>query len=151
MEREANNKARSQKDEAARIRATADRGCDGDRREGAEPAGRRLLPADALRQAHRHRQGCGRQVQHFSMHDRIPLVPRSGQAQANRLADALREGHPEWTVTTGLMNPEKYKLYQGMNVDALQLFADHLDDGRATPIRKSSGWRPMNARRCAGC
>ena len=67
-------------------------------------------------------------VRHFSMHDGIPLVPRSGQVQANRLAEALREEHPDWTVTTGLMNPEKYKLYQGMNVDALQLFSDHLDD-----------------------
>lgn len=67
-------------------------------------------------------------VRHFSMHDGIPLVPRSGQVQANRLAAALREEHPDWTVTTGLMNPEKYKLYQGMNVEALQLFSDHLDD-----------------------
>ena len=67
-------------------------------------------------------------VQHFSMHDGIPLVPRSGQAQANLLADALREEHPEWTVETGLMNPELYKLYQGMNIDALQLFSDHLDE-----------------------
>ena len=67
-------------------------------------------------------------VQHFSMHDGIPLVPRSGQIEANRLADALRDEHPDWTVETGLMNPEQYKLYQGMNVDALQLFADHLDE-----------------------
>lgn len=67
-------------------------------------------------------------VQHFSMHDGIPLVPRSGQAQANLLADALREEHPEWTVETGLMEQELYKLYQGMNIDALQLFSDHLDE-----------------------
>ena len=127
MEREANNKARSQKDEAARIRATAeDVMAIAEKAQNLQDAG--YFP---LMRFGRHTvtaKDADGKVQHFSMHDGIPLVPRSGQAQANRLADALREEHPEWTVTTGLMNPEKYKLYQGMNVDALQLFADHLDD-----------------------
>ena len=127
MEREANNKARSQKDEAARIRATAeDVMAIAEKAQNLQDAG--YFP---LMRFGRHTvtaKDADGKVQHFSMHDGIPLVPRSGQAQANQLADALREEHPEWTVTTGLMNPEKYKLYHGMNVDALQLFADHLDD-----------------------
>lgn len=127
MQKEAEAKLESQKAEVARIRATvADVQAIADKAQKLQDAG--YFP---LMRFGRHtvtaRDADGK-VQHFSMHDGIPLVPRSGQAQANKLAAALREEHPDWDVKTGLMNPEKYKLYQGMNVDALQLFADHLDD-----------------------
>jgi hypothetical protein len=127
MQKEAEAKLESQQAEVARIRATAeDVQAIADKAQKLQDAG--YFP---LMRFGRHTVTAkdeNGKVQHFSMHDGIPLVPRSGQAQANRLADALREEHPDWDVTTGLMNPEKYKLYQGMNVDALQLFADHLDD-----------------------
>lgn len=76
------------------------------------------------------------EVQFFSMYDGIPLVPNSGQYQANKVAAELRATNPEWKVTTGINNDEKYKLYAGMSVDSLQLFAEHMDAESLEPYQE---------------
>jgi hypothetical protein len=75
-------------------------------------------------------------TQFFGMYEGVPLVPRSGQYQANKVADAVRAEHPEWTVTTGIHNTEKYKLYEGMNLEAVQLFAEHMDKESLEPFQE---------------
>ena len=75
-------------------------------------------------------------TQFFGMYEGIPLVPRSGQYQANKVAEAVRAEHPEWTVTTGIHNTEKYKLYEGMNLEAVQLFAEHMDKESLEPFQE---------------
>lgn len=62
-----------------------------------------------------------------SHHDGAPLVPNSGQAEANRTADELRRKHPKWRVETSLLNQDQWRLYQRINPEALELFAGHLD------------------------
>lgn len=66
-------------------------------------------------------------VVYFGTFDGTPLVPRSGRAQANAVADALREEHPEWTVTQGVKAEKAWKLYEGLSIDALENFIDLLD------------------------
>lgn len=73
---------------------------------------------------------------YFGMFDGIPLVPQSGQYQANKVAAAIRAEHPEWEVTTGIHNTEKYKLYEGMNLEAVQLFAEHMDKDSLEPFQE---------------
>jgi hypothetical protein len=75
-------------------------------------------------------------VQFFGMYDGIPLVPGSGQAEANRVAAQLKEEFPDWDVTTGIVNAEKHKLYQGVNLDALQLFAEHMEKDDVEPFQE---------------
>jgi hypothetical protein len=75
-------------------------------------------------------------VQFFGMYDGIPLVPGSGQAEANRVAAQLKEEFPDWDVTTGIVNDQKYKLYQGVNLDALQLFAEHMEKDDVEPFQE---------------
>ena len=86
-------------------------------------------------------------VTYFGMFEGMPLVPRSGQYQANQVAAAVRAEHPEWTVTTGIHNTEQYKLYQGLNLEAIQLFADHMDAETLEPyqefLRQATGDRSV--------
>jgi hypothetical protein len=46
------------------------------------------------------------------------------EAAANRAARALRESNPGATFTQGVMSQEGYKLFQGVDVNALELFAE---------------------------
>ncbi len=39
-------------------------------------------------------------------------------------------------VTTGIKNDEKYKLYQGLNIESIQLFADHMDKEDLEPFQE---------------
>jgi len=75
-------------------------------------------------------------VQFFGMYDGIPLVPGSGQAEANRVAAQLKEEFPDWDVKTDIVNDQKYKLYQGVNLDALQLFAEHMEKDDVEPFQE---------------
>ncbi|MBP9805945.1 MAG: PLxRFG domain-containing protein [Candidatus Accumulibacter sp.] len=75
-------------------------------------------------------------VQFFGMYEGLPLVPRSGQYEANKVAAELRAAFPEWTVETGIKNDEKYKLYQGLNIEAIQLFAEHMDKESLEPFQE---------------
>ncbi|MBP9805540.1 MAG: PLxRFG domain-containing protein [Candidatus Accumulibacter sp.] len=75
-------------------------------------------------------------VQFFGMYEGVPLMPRSGQYEANKVAAELRAAFPEWTVTTGIKNDEKYKLYQGLNIEAIQLFAEHMDQESLEPFQE---------------
>ncbi len=75
-------------------------------------------------------------LQFFGMYEGHPLIPRSGQVQSNQVAAAIRAEHPDWTVTTGIKNSEEYKLYDGLNLEALQLFADHMDAESLEPYQE---------------
>lgn len=75
-------------------------------------------------------------LQFHGMYDGIPLVPRSGQYEANKVAAELRAAFPTWRVTTGILNDKKYKLYQGMNLEAVQLFAEHMDQESLAPFQE---------------
>lgn len=48
----------------------------------------------------------------------------------------LAKQYPKATVTMAPMGREKYKLYGGMNLEALQLFAEHLDAEEAAPYQE---------------
>lgn len=57
------------------------------------------------------------------------LKDGTAQMQANRAARALRESFPEehgWQINTGLVSKQGFQLYDGLNMDALELFAQHL-------------------------
>ncbi|MBP9806540.1 MAG: PLxRFG domain-containing protein [Candidatus Accumulibacter sp.] len=79
----------------------------------------------------------GGKVTEFRGHyEGIPLVPRSGQYEANKVAAAIRAEHPDWTVTTEIDNDEKHKLYAGLNMEALRLFAEHMDADMREPLQE---------------
>jgi hypothetical protein len=61
---------------------------------------------------------------------------KRGELEAKRVAQALREENPDWTVTTAPLSKEKYKLYAGINLEALQLFADHMDAEAKEPYQE---------------
>lgn len=76
------------------------------------------------------------QVAFYGMYEGNPLLPRSGEMEAKKVAAALQEENPEWTVKTGLLSKEAYKLYAGVNLEALQLFADHMDAEAKEPYQE---------------
>ena len=43
---------------------------------------------------------------------------------ANKMARAMRDAYPQATVTQGKMSQEKFKLFQGIDLNALELFAE---------------------------
>jgi len=75
-------------------------------------------------------------TQFFGMYEGHAMIPNSGRYQANKVANEIRAGHPEWIVTTGINNDEKYKLYAGMNMEAVQLFAEHMDEESKEPFQE---------------
>ena len=89
-------------------------------------------------------------VQFFGMYEGMPMIPRSGQYEANKVAAELRAAFPKWHVTTGIHNDQKHKLYQGMNIEAIQLFAEHMDQESLEPfqefIRLATGNRSAQRR-----
>lgn len=75
-------------------------------------------------------------VAFYGMYEGMPFVPKSDQAAAKRVAAELQRENPEWTVKTGILNEEEYKLYAGINLEALQLFADHMDAAAKEPYQE---------------
>lgn len=63
---------------------------------------------------------------HFSLHE--------SQFAANQMARDLGKEYPEATVTKGVMSKEGWQLYQGLSLDAVQLFAEHMTDEGGSPI-----------------
>jgi hypothetical protein len=47
--------------------------------------------------------------------------------EMNQVAAALRAMEPTWTVTTDIKDDESWKLYDGLNIDALENFLDFID------------------------
>lgn len=76
------------------------------------------------------------QVAFYGMYEGTSLAPRAGQVQANQVAAALRAENPDWKVETGVLSKEAYKLYAGINLEALQLFADHMDAAAKAPYQE---------------
>ncbi len=72
----------------------------------------------------------------FGMYDGVPLIPRSGQAEANRVKREVQAMFPDATVETGIINDEKHELYQGLNLDAMQIFAEHMDKDDLAPVQE---------------
>ena len=69
-----------------------------------------------------------RTERHFSRHE--------NQTQANIAKREVQRLYPEAMVTSGIMPMEASKLFQGLNLDALELFAEHLVDDQGNPISK---------------
>lgn len=56
------------------------------------------------------------------------------QMAANMAARKLKDEFKNGIVRTGVMPDESYKLFQGLNLDALQMFAEHMTDDEGKPI-----------------
>jgi len=56
------------------------------------------------------------------------------QEAANIARRELGNEYPQGIVTSGIMNDEAYKIFQGLNVDALQHFAEHMKDEQGNPM-----------------
>jgi hypothetical protein len=56
--------------------------------------------------------------------------------KARLMADELAKKYPEMNVVQSVMGREKFKLYAGMNLEALQLFADHLGADDTAPYQE---------------
>lgn len=55
---------------------------------------------------------------------------------AARAAMMLRQDNPDMTVTQDVMSKEAFKLYGGLNLEAVELFADHLDATDNVPYQE---------------
>lgn len=56
------------------------------------------------------------------------------QTAANLAKRALAKEFPNSQVTSGIMNTDAYKLFQGLNLDSLELFAKHMTDETGKPV-----------------
>jgi hypothetical protein len=56
--------------------------------------------------------------------------------EANRAARELKAEHPDAEVQKGEINPDKHKLFQGLSLDALETFAEHMDIGNDAVVQE---------------
>ncbi len=75
-------------------------------------------------------------VAFHGMFEGTPFVPKSGKLEARRVAEQLQKDNPDWTITRGEMSEEAYKLYGGVNLEALELFAEHMDASEREPYQE---------------
>lgn len=74
--------------------------------------------------AERVRPDGSREQLHFGLYERRGLIPAN--AVANNAKRELQKRYPDATVTSGLMNKEAHKLFNGLSLDALEVFAEHV-------------------------
>lgn len=77
-------------------------------------------------------------VQFFGTYDGQPLVPGSANREMYAAAKAIKEAHPEWTVTPGIKAEKAWKMYQGLSLEALENFMDFLDPETKAELQRDA-------------
>jgi hypothetical protein len=61
--------------------------------------------------------------------DQVFFSLYESQREANKAARELAEQYPDADITKGVVSQERYRLFQGLSLDALETFAEHMDIG----------------------